>query len=143
MKASIKISKKVMAVTAALFLMIAASQSANAQPNKPKGLPWPAPAAAIAVKNPVPSNPVSIKDGKELYIKNCKSCHGDAGKGDGTKAGNLDISCGDFTAPAFAKIADGELFWKITEGRKPMPTFAKKLTDTERWSVINYMRTLK
>jgi mono/diheme cytochrome c family protein len=139
MKAMIK---KTMVAFSTVCLVTFAVQSANAQA-KPKGAPWPAPAAAISVKNPVKSDATSVKDGKELYIKNCKSCHGDAGKGDGTKAGNLDISCGDFTAASFAKITDGELFWKITEGRKPMPTFGKKLSDSERWSVINYIRTLK
>ena len=142
MKAITKIAKQVTGISAAICLMTFATQTTFAQ-GKPKGLPWPAPATAISVKNPVKADAVSIKDGKEIYIKNCKSCHGDAGKGDGTKAGNLDISCGVFGGPAFAKITDGELFWKITEGRKPMPTFAKKLTDAERWSVVNYIRTLK
>jgi len=139
MKAIIRTSKKLMTVSSVVLFFLLATQSAVAQ--KPAGKPWPAPAAAIAVKNPVKSDATSIKDGKEIYIKNCKSCHGDAGKGDGTKAGNLDITCGDFSAAAFKKITDGELFWKITEGRKPMPSFSKKLADAERWSVINYMRT--
>lgn len=142
MKPIIKNAQLLMVLCLTVCLTIIASSAASAQ-GKPKGKPWPAPAAAIAVKNPVKSDALSIKDGKELYIKNCKSCHGDAGKGDGTKAGNLDISCGDLTAAGCAKITDGELFWKMTEGRKPMPTFAKKLSDNERWSVINYLRTLK
>jgi mono/diheme cytochrome c family protein len=140
MKATIKLSNHVMGLGLAILFMFFATQSASAQ-KKPKGLPWNPPAAALNVKNPVKSDAVSIKDGKELYIKNCKSCHGDAGKGDGTKAGNLDITCGDFSLPEFKKITDGELFWKMTEGRKPMPSFNKKLTDSERWSIINYMRT--
>jgi mono/diheme cytochrome c family protein len=141
MKAIIKLLKQVTGLSSAILLMVFSTQSASAQ-NKPKGLPWPAPASAISVKNPVKSDAVSIKDGKLLYIKNCQSCHGDAGKGNGTKAKNLDISCGDFSLPATAKITDGEIFWKITEGRKPMPTFNKKLTDAERWSIVNYIRTL-
>jgi mono/diheme cytochrome c family protein len=140
MKAIISIPKSVLGIFLVLGLLIFSAQSANAQP-KPKGEPWPAPAAEIAKKNPVKSDPLSIKDGKALWIKNCQSCHGDNGKGDGTKAGNLKISCGDFTLAEFKKVTDGELFWKITEGRKPMPTFEKKLSDNERWSVINYMRT--
>jgi mono/diheme cytochrome c family protein len=144
MKPIMKITKQLMSLALVVCLMIFTTQVANAQAKqKPKGLPWPAPASAISVKNPVKSDAVTIKDGKTLYIKHCESCHGDKGKGNGTKAGNLDIACGDFTAPGFEKITDGELFWKITEGRKPMPTFIKKLTDTERWSIINYMRTLK
>ena len=125
------------------FMIVAllfSALSANAQA-KPKGDPWPVPAADLAVKNPVKSDAVSIKDGKALWIKNCESCHGSSGKGDGAKAGNLKITCGDFSVADFKKITDAELYYKITKGRKPMPTFEKKLSDNERWSVINYMRT--
>ena len=138
MKTIVTMATKVL-FAAVLFLFL--SQTSYAQP-KPKGQPWPAPAAAIATKNPVKVDALSIKDGKEIYEKNCKSCHGDQGKGDGTKSRNLDISCGDFTTPDFKKVTDGELYWKITQGRKPMPTFDKKLSDAERWSVVNYIRTL-
>ena len=48
-----------------------------------------------------------------------------------------------FITSTFAKITDGELFWKITERRKPMPAFSKKLTPTERWSIVKYVRKLK
>ncbi len=142
MKSIIKTLQNAAALFLFLAIMLFATSSANAQ-KKPNGLPWPPPAAAIKVKNPVKADAISIKDGKTLYIKNCKSCHGDAGKGDGTKAGNLDINCGDFSAAAFTNSTDGAIFWKITEGRKPMPAFGKKLTDAERWAVVNYLRTLK
>ena len=141
MKAIIKNSGSAVKFLLVLCILFFATQSASAQ-GKPKGPAWPAPASAISVKNPVASNATSLKDGKEIYNKNCKSCHGENGKGDGTKAGTIDISCGDFTAADFKKITDGELFWKITTGRKPMPTFEKKLTDSERWSVVNYIKSL-
>ena len=141
MKVIIRKVKKAVGVISAILLVSFTPHTVNNQP-KPAGKPWPAPASAISVKNPVKSDAVSIKDGKTLYIKNCQSCHGDSGKGDGTKAKNLDISCGDFSTAATKKMSDGELYWKITEGRKPMPTFGKKLTDTERWSIVNYVRTL-
>lgn len=142
MKTIIKMTKQAIRIFTSVCLLIVASQPADAQA-KPKGLPWPAPASAIKVKNPVKSDPLSVKDGKTLYIKHCQSCHGDGGKGDGTKAKNLDISCGNLSVSAVEKITDGELYWKTTEGRKPMPSFSKKLTDAERWSIINYVRTLK
>ena len=51
---------------------------------------------------------------------------------------------GDFSTPATQKQTDGELFYKITEGRGDMPSFKKKIPDDEdRWLVINYVRTLK
>jgi len=110
---------------------------------KPKGKPWPAPESAIKMKNPVKADDASIKEGKDLYAQHCKSCHGSKGKGDGTKAEKIDISCGDFSGEEFAKMSDGEAYWKTTEGRKPMPAFEQKLSDHERWAVINYIRTFK
>ncbi|MCX6292266.1 MAG: c-type cytochrome [Bacteroidetes bacterium] len=109
---------------------------------KPKGKPWPAPEAAVKTKNPVKADDANAAEGKELFSQHCKSCHGAKGKGDGTKAEKIDISCGDFTSAEFGKMSDGELFWKTTEGRKPMPSFKEKLSDNERWTVINYVRTL-
>ena len=37
---------------------------------------------------------------------------------------------------------DGALFWKTTEGKKPMPEYSKLLKDDERWDVVNCIRTL-
>lgn len=93
------------------------------------------------MKNPVKSDDASIKEGKDLYAQHCKSCHGAKGLGDGTKAAKIDISCGDFSSAETAKASDGELYWKTTDGRKPMPSFKEKLSDNERWSIVNYMRT--
>jgi|GEM_PF-193785 len=109
---------------------------------KPKGKPWTAPATAVKMKNPVKADESSLAAGKDIWAQQCKSCHGTKGKGDGSKAEKLEISCGDFSTAEFAAITDGELYWKITEGRKPMPAFNEKLSDTERWQVVNYMRTL-
>ncbi len=104
---------------------------------------WDAPATAKSIKNPVKSSPESINEGKTLYMKDCKSCHGAKGKGDGPKAENLDVSCKDFSKADFQKQSDGEIFWKITNGRDPMPTFKSKTETDERWNLVNYLRTLK
>ncbi len=108
-----------------------------------KGKPWPAPETAVKMKNPVASNEASLAEGKTLYMKHCKSCHGPGGKGDGPKAANLDITCGDFTSAEFKKETAGTIYWKTTEGRDPMPTFKAKATDDERWKIVNFIQTLK
>lgn len=132
--------KVILAGTILVGFVLVASQPAMAQ-DKPAGKPWPAPESAVKLKNPVKVDDVSIKEGKDLYAQHCKSCHGAKGKGDGTKAEKIDISCGDFSTSEFAKISDGELYWKTTNGRKPMPSYKEKLSDSERWAIINYMRT--
>ena len=37
---------------------------------------------------------------------------------------------------------DGEIYFQITEGRKPMPAFKKKLTEEQRWQLVLYVRAL-
>lgn len=131
--------KSVLTVTlvAAAFSFVAVS--ANAQT---KGKPWPAPESAEKTKNPQASNAENLAEGKTLYMKHCKSCHGTKGKGDGPKAANLDVLSGDFSTAEFQKKSDGELYWKTTEGRDPMPSFKKKITDDERWKIVSFMKTL-
>ena len=109
----------------------------------PQTKEWIAPAAAEKEKNPIPSDAASIEAGKNIYKKSCNDCHGKKGKGDGPKSGELDKSPQDFTKEAFQKQSEGALFWKITEGRKPMPSFKHDLNKDQRWQVLNYIRTLK
>lgn len=105
--------------------------------------PWKAPASADAKKNSLTSDAATITAGKTLYVSECQSCHGKKGKGDGPAAAPLGIPAGNFTSAATQGQSDGVLFWKISEGRKPMPSFKKKFTETQIWQTVVYMRTLK
>lgn len=106
--------------------------------------PWPVPEKYQKMANPVKSDAESLATGKEVYNKHCASCHGKKGKGDGSKAAQLDTDPGDFSTAEFQKQPDGALFYKTSEGRKDMPSYKKKITDQEDiWAVVNYMRTMK
>jgi mono/diheme cytochrome c family protein len=106
--------------------------------------PWAVPDNYQKMKNPVASNAESIAEGKTLYSTHCKSCHGAKGLGDGSKAAQLKTDPGDFSKADFQAQSDGALFYKTSEGRDDMPSFKKKIPDAdERWSIVNYMRTLK
>jgi len=48
----------------------------------------------------------------------------------------------DLTNPGIAATQDGEIFWKITAGRLPMPAYENRLTETQRWQLVAYLRTL-
>lgn len=105
---------------------------------------WTIPAKYKTMKNPInTADASSINEGKDLWQKECKSCHGTKGLGDGPKAEKIDISCGDFSSKEFQSFTDGELFYITTIGRKPMPSFKEKLDDNEVWLLVNYMRTFK
>ena len=106
--------------------------------------PWPVPDKYKNMPNPVKADATSIAEGKALYSQHCSSCHGKKGKGDGSKAAQLETECGDFTLADFQKQTDGSVFYKTTEGRKDMPSFKKKIPDADGiWSLVNYIRTLK
>ncbi|MGZ5247669.1 MAG: c-type cytochrome [Flavitalea sp.] len=106
--------------------------------------PWNAPDKYVKMANPVASDAGSLKEGKAIWVKHCQSCHGKSGKGDGTKAAQLKTEAGNFSLPATQKQSDGSLFYKTLEGRDDMPSFKKKIPETDEiWHVINYMRTFK
>jgi mono/diheme cytochrome c family protein len=104
---------------------------------------WKAPPDAAAKANPVPMDDKSNAAGKRTYIKNCQACHGIAGHGDGPAAGANKPRPRDLSDPQIASQTDGEYFWKITTGRKPMPGYEQKLTEEQRWQVVNYLRVLE
>ena len=62
--------------------------------------------------------------------------------GDGVAAAGLQPKPMDWSSAAVQSDTDGELFWKITNGRGSMPAW-RQLPETERWQVVNYIRTLK
>jgi mono/diheme cytochrome c family protein len=103
---------------------------------------WMAPVWADTIKNPLKGNLKSIADGKKFYVKNCVVCHGDKGKGDGIAAAGLNPKPADHTSEKIQKQSDGVIYWKIANGRSPMPGYGS-LTPTQRWDLVNYVRTLK
>jgi mono/diheme cytochrome c family protein len=106
--------------------------------------PWPVPDKYAKMANPVKSDATSLANGKEIWAKQCQSCHGKSGKGDGPKAAQLKTLPDDFTKATIQGQPDGALFYKTSEGRKDMPSFKKKIPDEEDiWAVVNYLRTFK
>lgn len=102
---------------------------------------WKAPAEAAAIKNPVAGDEKAAARGASVYKAECAACHGPAGKGDGEASATLRRRPPDLTTQAVGSQSDGELFWKITYGRRPMPRFGR-LPEKDRWSVVTYLRTL-
>jgi mono/diheme cytochrome c family protein len=111
------------------------------QQQKPK--PWDVPAKYKDMKNPSKSSEAVVKAGEALYKKNCASCHGKTGMGDGVKSKTLKTFPGDFSSADFQKQTDGDMFFKTKTGRDEMPKFDKKIPDEDIWTMVNYMRSLK
>lgn len=105
---------------------------------------WPVPKTAADLKNPVPSNTTSIKNGQTLYRSYCTPCHGKNGKGDGPAAAALHPKPADHTSAAVQAESDGTLFYKISEGRSStaMAPFKAALHPDQIWAIVNYIKTL-
>jgi len=109
-----------------------------------KAGPWEITAEYKKMENPLANDKASVNKGKMVYMKHCRSCHGNTGLGDGPKAARLKTFPGDFTSAEFQAQSDGELFYKSIIGRDEMPNYEKKIpSKKDQWSVINYMRTFK
>ena len=102
---------------------------------------WNAPASEAAKENPIASIQSSIAAGQKIYTKRCAGCHGTPGRGDGPHAVDLGIHPAKLSEVTGSE-SDGA-FWKIATGKKPMPAFGgRRLSETDRWNVINYIRSL-
>ena len=113
-----------------------------------------APAASVPIQGavliggepatkPLPSSPDSVQRGKVLYGIDCAVCHGDTGVGDGKISAYFTPKPFDLSGQPVQNLADSEIFLIITNGRGPMPSLAENLLVSERWDVVNYVRTLK
>ena len=105
--------------------------------------PWEVPDEYRQMENPVEASEESITRGMVVYIRNCASCHGREGLGDGPKARTLETFSGDMSSDAYQSQTDGEHFYKSKFGRDEMPSYEGKLSDEEIWHLVNYMRTFK
>ena len=126
------------------------NQNQNSKPAQPdfSKNTWELPDNAAETKNPVAVTPESIAKGKELYMErtkgNCVFCHGETGAGNEANLAKLRRKPADLSnKERMTAMTDGELFWKISKGITGiMPAGEKRMTEEERWHVVNYIRTL-
>jgi cytochrome c oxidase cbb3-type subunit 3 len=88
-------------------------------------------------------------NGQKLYLTYCFTCHGQAGKGDGSAAKYQPVRPRDLTIHAYMSArTDQQLFQAISEGRTHvrgpmvMPAWWESLTEQQLWDVVAYVRTL-
>lgn len=111
-------------------------------PSVAQQAPWTSPKDAEAVKNPVVATAPVLAEAKTIYAANCAPCHGERGRGDGPAAQGLTPKPADHSSAGIQSESDGSLYWKLSEGRTPMPAYKKVFTDQQRWELILYIRTL-
>jgi mono/diheme cytochrome c family protein len=129
----------------ALPLSAGTGQAKPSQAKPSQAKPSQATPSAKVLKNPIPMSEASVKAGRVAYAKICRNCHGLQAKGDGPTAppGSKPANLTD--AEWKHGSSDGEIFMTIKQGIKPfdvMEPWGKKLTDTEIWNIINFLRDL-
>jgi len=98
--------------------------------------------AAAAVVNPVPASDESIERGKYFFGIHCQVCHGSTGLGDGPVGIKfIEKAPVDLNDAYTQDQADGQLFFTLTRGRAKMPFYRDALSPSERWDVINYVKS--
>jgi putative copper resistance protein D len=93
-------------------------------------------------KTPVPFDAISVANGAAIFASNCVLCHGPQAKGNGVLAKTFAIPPVDLlTEPHTAKHTAGDFFHWLTHGipGTGMPAFADKLSEEDRWDVVNFL----
>jgi len=98
-------------------------------------------------ENPLKGDAISTENGRVLFSSNCAACHGDISKTPyepGLVGKKLilkqppDISTGDYK-----NRTDGDLYSTIYLGFGLMPRVGYKLSSTEKWDIVNYIRKVQ
>jgi mono/diheme cytochrome c family protein len=104
--------------------------------------PWIVPEEYKSLKNPLLPSESNFNSARKIYSDECAQCHGEHGKGDGPEARTHAPLPADLTdAERMATVTDGEIFYQITEGRRPMPSFKNRLTQDHRWQLVLLVRS--
>ena len=94
----------------------------------------------------LPTGPLDTAAGHALFTRNCASCHGMLGAGDGPAAGTMDprptpIGVRKETADLTPTLAYNVV--SVGVRGTAMPAFGGTLTAQERWNIINYVYSLR
>jgi len=104
--------------------------------------PWIVPPEYKSLKNPLTLSESNLNAARQLYSDECAQCHGATGKGDGPEARSHYPLPADLTdAKLLSNVTDGEIFYQISEGRRPMPSFKGRLTENQRWQLVLLVRS--
>jgi mono/diheme cytochrome c family protein len=92
---------------------------------------------------PIEVNEAVIKRGQERYNIYCSMCHDQAGSGKGIVVQRGFTPPPNLGDPRLIAESDGYLFNVITEGLRNMPSYAKQISEEDRWAIVVYVRALQ
>jgi mono/diheme cytochrome c family protein len=104
---------------------------------------------AQKLESPSAATPESVKAGAGLYAKHCAPCHGPNGLGNGRLAAGMaayGARPSDLTDDTWQHGgSEGEIFTLIRDGLgsdSQMPAYATRLSDSDIWQVVQFVRSL-
>jgi len=93
---------------------------------------------------PLPVTAELLKRGQQRFTINCSPCHGALADGNGiTKKIGAMAVVANLHDKRIVEMADGELFFVITNGRNNMGAYGANVTVADRWAIIAYLRALQ
>ncbi len=95
--------------------------------------------AGATVKNPVELSDAVLKDGEQLFLNYCSSCHGKGGQGDG-KVGEKIGGVANLTGGAYIGLPEGHIFHVITKGKGRMGAHGSQILPEDRWKIVHYVK---
>lgn len=100
-------------------------------------------AASKALAQSHPATPESLTNGAAVYRQDCAQCHGPGARGNGPLAASLNPRPSDLVLHV-PLHPDRDLENWIANGfpGSAMPAFKDRLTEQERWDLVNYLRSL-
>jgi mono/diheme cytochrome c family protein len=92
---------------------------------------------------PVAVTPQLLQRGRERFNITCAMCHGATAAGNGiTKQYGL-VTVVSLQDDRIRKMADGEIFNTITNGKNTMMAYGPNVMVADRWAIIAYLRALQ
>ena len=92
---------------------------------------------------PIPVTPQLLQRGRERFSITCVMCHGATATGNGiTKSYGL-ATVVTLQDDRIRKMADGEIFNTITNGKNTMMAYGPNIMVQDRWAIIAYLRALQ
>jgi mono/diheme cytochrome c family protein len=98
---------------------------------------------AEKMTNPVKADATSLANGKRLFAVNCLPCHGDISKkpyAPGAVGKKTLQTPPDLTLDTYKTRTDGSIFATIHFGIRLMPGHGWKISPTDHWDIVNYIR---
>ncbi len=84
-----------------------------------------------------------MKRGQHMYERTCAACHGSSGNGDGLVGRRLMVKPTSLHSDYMYGLSPGHYFDVITNGIRTMQPYKHMISETDRWAVVTYIRSLQ